>query len=104
VVDKEEKLVGVITIPDIKEMFANRDFAGWLLACDVAEAVSETMSGDKALEEAVESMRDYGLEHVPVVEENRLVGVLDLNRALRKVSAEVLRRRQQADGAMLGAV
>jgi len=39
VIDKQSRIVGIITISDIKEMFANREVAGWLLACDVAEPV-----------------------------------------------------------------
>jgi len=56
VVDSQSKLTGIITIPDIKEMFANRDVAGWLLACDVAEPVRDKTTPQKPLEEAIEYM------------------------------------------------
>ena len=82
-------------------MVANQDVAGWLLACDVAEPVRDTTTPNKPLEEAIEHMRRYDLENVPVVagdEGEQLVGVLDYHRALRKVSAEVLHRRRVADG------
>lgn len=104
VVDAQSQLVGMITIPDIKEMFANREFAGWLLACDVAEPVQDKTTPDKPLEEIMEHMRRYNLENMPVVaaeDSEQLVGILDLSKALRKVSAEVLRRRKTADGVAL---
>jgi Kef-type K+ transport system membrane component KefB len=100
VIDNQSRIIGVITIPDIKEMFANREFAGWLLACDVAEPVRDKTNPNKPLEEAMEWMRRYNLENIPVVasdESDKLVGVLDYNKALRKISAEVLHRRRTAD-------
>jgi len=104
VVDAQTRLVGVITIPDIKEMFANRDVAGWLLACDVAESVQDKTTPNRPLEEVIEQMRRFDLESVPVVvgdENDELVGVLDYRKALRKISAEVLHRRKMADEAAL---
>ncbi len=100
VIDEQSRLIGIITIPDIKEMFANREFASWLLACDVAEPVRDTTTPNKPLEEAMEWMRRYNLENIPVVaddESNELVGVLDYRKTLRKISAEVLHRRRTAD-------
>jgi Kef-type K+ transport system membrane component KefB len=100
VIDGQSQIIGVITIPDIKEMFANREFASWLLACDVAEPVRDKTTPNKPLEEALEWMRRYNLENIPVVtsgDNNELVGVLDYHKALRKISAEVLHRRRMAD-------
>ena len=82
-------------------MFANQDVAGWLLACDVAEPVRDKMTPDKPLEEVIEYMRRYHLENVPVVagkDSDELAGVLDYSKTLRKISAEVLHRREKADG------
>ncbi|UCF43958.1 MAG: cation:proton antiporter [Planctomycetota bacterium] len=100
VVDSQSRIIGIITIADIKEMFANQDVAGWLLACDVAEPVLDKTTPKKPLEEAIEQMHQYDLESMPVVaseDSNKLVGVLDYRKTLRKISAEVLHRRKQAD-------
>ena len=73
---------------------------GWLLACDVAEPVLDKTTSQVPLEEALEQMKDFHLEDMPVVEtgdNNKLLGVLDLRAVNRKISAEVLRRRQLAD-------
>jgi predicted transcriptional regulator len=101
VVDNESKIVGKITVAGIKEMFANRDVAGWLLACDVAETFSDKTSGSTPLEDAIEHMKKYDIENMSVVADDgtdRLVGVLDRQKTLRKISAEILRRRELADG------
>ncbi|MHC4157714.1 MAG: cation:proton antiporter domain-containing protein [Planctomycetota bacterium] len=100
VIDKQSRIIGIITIADIKEMFANRDVAGWLLACDVAEPVLDKTTPNKPLEEAMERMRHYDVENMPVVagdDSNELVGVLDYRMVNRKISAEVLHRRKVAD-------
>ena len=100
VVDRQSRIVGKITVAGIKEMFANREVAGWLLACDVAEAVQDRTTPGKPLEEIIELMRRYDLEHIPVVadaDNDKLVGVLDYRRMNRKISAEVLHRRKVAD-------
>ena len=100
VIDGQSRLTGIITIGGIKEMFASREFAGWLLACDVAEPVRDKTTPNKPLEETIEWMRRYNLENMPVVardENDELVGVLDYRKTLRKISAEVLHRRKMAD-------
>jgi len=104
VVDEKSRLKGIITISGIKEMFANQDVAGWLLAMDVAEPVLDETTTVTPLEEAIEHMQRFDLEHIPVVDDKeteQLVGILDYRRAMRKISAEVLRRRKEADGAVL---
>lgn len=100
VVDSESNIVGEITIPGIKEMFANRDVAAWLLAVDVAEAVMDRTTPDKNLEDVFDYMKRYNLGHLAVVAgdgADKLAGVLDYSRAMRKISAEVLNRRKTAD-------
>ena len=101
VIDSESRIIGVITIADIKEMFANQDVGGWLLACDVAEPVLDRTTPDKPLEEAMEWMKRYDLQNMPVVaskDNDRLIGVLDYSKAMRRISTEVLHRRKAADG------
>ncbi|MHC4238772.1 MAG: CBS domain-containing protein [Planctomycetota bacterium] len=100
VVDSQSRIIGVITVAGIKEMFASQDVAGWLLACDVAEPVLDKTTPRKPLEEAMERMRRYDLENMPVVAgdgSDELVGVLDYRMVNRKISAEVLHRRKRAD-------
>jgi len=101
VIDSESRITGIITIAAIKEMFANQDVAGWLLACDVAEPVRDETTPDQQLEEVMEHMRRYDLENMPVVTDSdgdELAGMLNYHKVLRKVSAEVLHRRNKADG------
>lgn len=103
VTDREDKLVGIITITGIKETLANQEGAGWLLACDIMEPAHDRVLPQDELEDAIEKMKTFDLEEVPVVagpEDDRLVGMLGLRATNRRISAEILRRRQQADGLM----
>jgi len=100
VLDQQTRITGIITIAGIKEMFAHQDAAGWLLACDVTEPVMDKATAATPLEEALEHMRHFNLEHIPVVTDTdaeKLAGILDYRRVNRKISAEVLSRQQQAD-------
>jgi Kef-type K+ transport system membrane component KefB len=100
VVDEQTRLVGVVTIAGIRNMFANQDVAGWLLACDVAEPPGEKTTPESPLADVLEEMRRYHVEDLPVVaaeDEERLLGVLHYAKTLRAISAEVLRRRETAD-------
>lgn len=100
VIDNQSRIIGIITIADIKEMFANMGVAGWLLACDVAEPVLDKTTPQQPLEEALDRMSRYDLENMPVVagvDNDELVGVLDYRAVNRRISAEVLHRRQKAD-------
>ncbi|MHC4334998.1 MAG: CBS domain-containing protein, partial [Planctomycetota bacterium] len=100
VLDSQSRIIGVITVAGIKEMFANQDVAGWLLACDVAEPVLDKTTPNKPLEEAMDHMRHYDLDVLPVVaadDTDKLVGILDYRAVSRRISAEVLNRRRIAD-------
>jgi len=100
VIDRQSHIIGIITIADIKEMFASQDVAGWLLACDVAEPVLDKTESQRPLEQVMEHMRRYDLENMPVVtadDGDKLAGVLDYRKVMRKISAEVLRRHKTAD-------
>jgi len=101
VVDKDSRTLGKITIAGIKQMFANQDVVPWLLAIDVAEPLSEEAYPKQELEEILEFMERYDIECIPVVksaEDKKIVGLLNRGAVNRKIGAEVLRRRQTADG------
>jgi Mg/Co/Ni transporter MgtE len=100
VIDSQSRIIGKITIAGIKEMFANQDVAGWLLACDVAEPIADKTTPAEPLGEVLERMRRYDMENMSVVADDdseRLVGILDYRMVNRKISAEVLQRRKVAD-------
>ena len=99
VIDEQSKLKGIISISSIKETFAHQNVTGWLLACDIAQPVLDKTTEDTPLAEALERIQKYDLDFLPVVsdENGKLAGVLDAKTVNRKISAEIIRKREQAD-------
>ena len=100
VVDNDKKLIGAITLGDIRNTFATQELNDWLVALDIMEPVVAKATPDVALSEAFEKTRHFDIEHLPVVvsdEDNKFVGVLNCRAVRRSLSAEVLSRQQKAD-------
>jgi len=100
VVDSDKKLIGAITLGNIRNTFATQELNDWLVALDIMEPVVAMATPDIALSEAFEKTRRLDMEHLPVVvsdEDNKFVGVLNCRAVRRTLSAEVLSRQQKAD-------
>jgi Kef-type K+ transport system membrane component KefB len=99
VVDNQFKLKGIITLAGIKDTFAHQSVTGWLLACDIARPADDKTTWNTPLVKAMEYMKQFDLEYMPVVSGNddKLVGVIDAKAVNRKISAEVIRKHGQAD-------
>jgi Kef-type K+ transport system membrane component KefB len=104
VVDKQNRLQGVITIQELRQAMGNVGMAEWLLAVDLMVAPPDRITEDMPLEEAFARMEELRLDYLPVVkdtESNELVGLLEMQAVNRLLSQEILRRRHQADTALL---
>jgi len=99
VIDEQSKLKGIISVSGIKETFAYQNVANWLLACDIAQPALDKTTWNTPLTEAMEHMKQFDLEYMPVVsgDNNKLVGIIDARAVNRKISAEVVKKHKQAD-------
>jgi len=100
VVDSDKKLVGAITLGNIRNTFATQELNDWLVALDIMEPVVAKVAPEMTLSEALEKSRRLDIEHIPVTassEDDRFVGVLNSRGVRRSLSAEVLSRQQKAD-------
>jgi CBS domain-containing protein len=99
VIDEQSKLKGVISVSGIKETFAYQNVASWLLACDIAQPALDKTTWNTPLTEAMEHMKQFDLEYMPVVsgDNNKFVGIIDARAVNRKISAEVVKKHKQAD-------
>lgn len=100
VVDSDGRLVGLITIAHLKQIFASEGLHQWLLAHDLMEPPPDVASENASLAEAVSRMESEGLDCVPVVaagEDPVCLGVLELRSVHRRLSQEVLRRQELAE-------
>ncbi|MBN1787286.1 MAG: cation:proton antiporter [Sedimentisphaerales bacterium] len=99
VIDDQSKLTGIISINSIKETFAYQNTASWLLACDIAQPALDKTTWNTPLTAALDRMKKYDLEYLPVVsgDDNKLLGIIDERTVNRKISAEVIRKHEEAD-------
>ncbi len=100
VVNNDKKLIGAITLDNIRNTFATQELNDWLVALDIMEHVIATVTPDMPLSEALEKTKRLDIEYLPVVasdEDKNFVGVLNYRGVHRALSAEVLSRQQKAD-------
>ena len=89
VCDAEGKLVGVITRKTLVEkvVAAGRDPSSTLLG-EIAEPPLFTLDAATDLDEAFRTLEDQDLERVPVVEDERLVGILSRTIVQRRLAED----------------
>ena len=100
VINTEGLLTGMVTITEVKEAFASRNFQDWLLAYDLMEPVLDKTTSNVPLQDALERMRQYKLDFLPVVaapENDKLVGIIEQRSVNKALTEEILRRQSLAD-------
>lgn len=79
VTNSDGKVIGIISMHDIKDHFFDKDvLKDLLIAGDIAETDFETLSPEVNCQVALDKMRKYDLEGLPVVDDytNKLVGYI----------------------------
>ncbi|MBU3927751.1 MAG: KpsF/GutQ family sugar-phosphate isomerase [Bacteroidetes bacterium] len=79
-----DKLVGVITDGDLRRMIEKHNDFRQLKACDVMTKHPLTVDQDELVVAALELMRKNNITQLPVVSENKYVGVIHLHDILRE--------------------
>ena len=98
--DASQQVLGVVTIDRLKQCLADLEMGAWLVADDLLEPLCESVAPETGLADAVQRLRDAGLEAMPVVDhaDQCYRGMLELRACEKRISREVWRRRRQADG------
>ena len=100
VTDAGGRLTGVIGIQALKVVFNMHELTDFMVAHDVMQPVSSTVSETTPLADAMACMRDQGLDYLLVVaseDPDRPVGLLEERSVRRRLSQEILSRRAKAD-------
>lgn len=98
VLDAEGRVAGYVALDHLKGLFADQEMWAWLLARDVMRPVPALAESGGPLRDALETMRDLGVEQMLAVDAagpRRFAGILDTRRARKRVQ-EALARRQSA--------
>ncbi len=99
VVDAHDRLKGMLSLSDLKEVLADQASWEWLIVGDVTTPADDCVSPDLQLGEAIAKMQDLKVDRLPVVngsDGTDLVGILSLPATHAKVAKEVLRRQVPA--------
>jgi len=98
VVDADKKLLGVITIDGIKNVFTETDVNELLLAIDVMEPVAASIAPESSISELKEILDKDNLEYLPVViNENKLVGFIERRMLDKIISTKFMKLQRQGD-------
>jgi sulfide:quinone oxidoreductase len=81
------RLIGILTSRDLLRAFAGRVHPSEARVREWMTAEPVTVSAATPIEAAVTLMTEYGLHHLPVVEDERPVGMLGLRQAARRTHA-----------------
>ncbi len=98
VVDKNDKLLGLISLNNIKNLLSDRESWQWIVAADLMEPVNEKeiIQTDCPLREALDYMQDVNMEQLPIVDKNdrhRPAGLLDMVHIRKRIQEEILKRQ-----------
>jgi CBS domain-containing protein len=81
------RLIGILTSRDLLRAFAGRVHPSEARVREWMTAEPVTVSAATPIEAAVTLMTEYGFHHLPVVEDERPVGMLGLRQAARQTHA-----------------
>lgn len=99
VVNKENKIVGIICLDDMKELLTDQDSWMWILTADVMEPVIDTFYLDTPLEDALMIMKNINIDQAPILtssEDETLAGIITLPYTKICISRELLKRQGEA--------
>ncbi|MBN1694477.1 cation:proton antiporter, partial [candidate division WOR-3 bacterium] len=98
VLDKKKKLLGVITVDNIKNSFKTSGLDAFLLAHDLMEPVIAKVSPDVPMTEVNEILSRYNLEYLPVVSsKNEVLGFLERRNISRKIFTKLIELQKKAE-------
>jgi len=98
VVDTDKKLLGIITVDNIKNTFMATSLSDLLLAVDVMESAIASITPKSLISELKGILAKYNLEYLPVVtQENKVVGFIERRMVYKVISTKVMELQRQAD-------
>jgi Kef-type K+ transport system membrane component KefB len=100
IVSEDNNVLGMVALEQLKRCFADADMNEWLLAVDIMDENSHTVSAAMSLAEVVEEMQKWDIDAVAVVTadtKKTYCGTLEMHSIHRKINRELQRRRQLAE-------
>ena len=102
VVNKDNEIVGTISLDNMKELLTDQSSWMWMLTADVMDPVKDIFYLDTPLEEAISVMQTVNIDEAPVLKsksDQTLAGVITLPYTKIRLSREILKRQGEVDKA-----
>jgi Kef-type K+ transport system membrane component KefB/predicted transcriptional regulator len=99
VVDADNRLIGILTLDNIKGVLFDPQCWNWLVAADVLVPVEEKIDAHAPLKRAIAVLEQMGLTHLPVVDvtdSDVPLGIVDLQRIRTIVNERLIKARAVA--------
>jgi len=98
VVDTNKKLLGIITVDNIKNTFMATSLSDLLLAVDVMEPAIASVTPRSSISELKGILAKYNLEYLPVVaQDDEVVGFIERRMVYKVISTKIMELQRQAD-------
>ncbi|QSH40292.1 cation:proton antiporter [Lentisphaerota bacterium ZTH] len=100
VVDKDNKITGILTFDALKDIIGDRDNWAWLLVADIMRPMQDSTTPNAILKDVYDKMLQDKIDQMPVVAEEdqgKPVGMIDIRTIRLKVHAELLKRGDQSE-------
>ncbi len=98
IVDEGSRLIGMISFLEIKNLFVIEGLESLVLASDLMEEIHAVTVPEARLVDALEKMREEGVEVLPVVstyKDLHLVGMIEHGRIQQTLNKEIIQRRRE---------
>ncbi len=98
VVDADRKLLGIITVDSIKNIFMESSLSDLLLAVDLMEPAVDRVGPDSPLASVKEALERYNIEYLPVVAKDGTIDGFIEQRTLNKLlTTRLMELQRKAD-------
>jgi len=98
VVDTNKKLLGIITVDNIKNTFMVTSLSDLLLAVDVMEPAIASVTSKSSISELKGLLAKYNLEYLPVVtQENEVAGFIERRMVYKVISTKIMELQRRTD-------
>ena len=99
VTDRQEQVIGIVTLENLKEILTEQSCWDWMVAGDALTPVRKNITAEVSLQTALNLMQEEGIEQIPVIDHEgsrKLVGMLDSRNARKAVEQELIKRQSQS--------
>jgi CIC family chloride channel protein len=98
VVDAQKRLLGIITVDNIKNTLMESSLSDLLVADDLMDSVVTAVSAESSLLQIKKELASFNLEYLPVVDnQNRMVGFIERRMLYKIISTKVMELQKKAD-------